>query len=286
MNKQLKILSYLRLFRIFETSMIAGSVIMALILLGSTNFSDFILISVAIWLTGAGISSWNDSLDVKEDTISHPNRPIPSGRVTIRAARLLGSTFVIIGIIFGFYISVKAGILIIGSSFVGIIYSLSTKRFLFLKNLTVIISGVVVLALIPDIFNLNKNFTYNYFIVSISILLFSYEVLKDIHDIEGDAEAGINTIIVQTSPNTGAKLSTSLFVSSCLIMSFAFADIEYYTESLISVITAFLILIPAKNLIDDPSPSNSEKLRYVIVSIILISLSIVGLLILNRNLST
>ena len=160
----------------------------------------------------------------------------------------------------------------------------TTKKILFLKNLTVIISGVVVLLILPIIYNLQTDTIYGIFVFSISLLLFSYEILKDIHDIEGDRAVGIKTIVMITSPSTTAKIATSLFMSSCLLISLAFFTKNYLLEATISFATAFIILIPSFNLIKSPSQQNSEKLRYVIVSIILISLTIVGGLLLNRNL--
>ncbi|OLS29096.1 MAG: Digeranylgeranylglyceryl phosphate synthase [Candidatus Heimdallarchaeota archaeon LC_2] len=279
-----KFIAFLRLFRIFETSMISGTVIMALILLGSTSFSDFLLISSAIWFAGAGISSWNDSLDVNEDKISHPDRPISSGKITVSIAQKLGTIFALFSLVISYLISLQAVMLVLANVIIGISYSLTTKRFILLKNLTVILSGIFVLVALPFVFNLDIDSDYSYFIVSISLLLFSYEVLKDIHDIEGDSKVGINTIAIKTSPKSAAILSGSLFMTSCLIMAYSFAKLKYYPESIISVLTTFIIFIPIRHLIKDPTPKNSEIMRYVIVGLILFALSFVGGLILLRNL--
>ena len=281
-----RLFGYLRLFRIFETSMISGTVIMALILLGSTNYSDFVIIATAIWFAGASISSWNDSLDVIEDKISHPNRPISSGIISISVARGVGSSFAVFSILVAFFISIHASLLILVNLVIGISYSLTTKRFILFKNLTVILSGIFVLMSLPLVFDLAIESNYYYFITSIALLLFSYEVLKDIHDIEGDMKIGINTIAIHTTPKSAAILSGSLFIASCLIMAYSFAKLKYYPESIISVFTTFIIFIPIRHLIQDPTPKNSEVMRYVIVGLILFALSFVGGLILMRNLES
>ena len=137
---------------------------------------------------------------------------------------------------------------------------------------------------LPEIYNLETDTLYSIFILSISLLLFSYEILKDIHDIEGDKAVGIRTFVMITSPSTTSKISIGLFMSSCILMSIGFFSKRYFLEAAISFITAFVLLIPASKLIKNPSPQNSEIIRYVIVTIILGSLTIVAGLLLNRNL--
>lgn len=278
------VIAFLKLFRIFETSMISGTVIMGLILLGSTNLLDFLLIASAIWFAGAGISSWNDSLDIHEDKVSHPNRPITSGKISIALAQKVGTLLCFISLIVSYLLSIQAVLLVFVNLIIGIGYSLSTKRFILFKNLTVILSGIFVLVSLPYVFDLEIRSDYSYFVLSIALLLFSYEVLKDVHDIDGDTAVGINTIAIQTSPKIAAVLSSSLFVLSCLVMAYNFAKLKYYPESLISIITILFILLPINKLIKDPTPRNSESMRYVIVGLILIGLSIVGGLIFLRNL--
>lgn len=266
--------------------MVAGTVILALIILGSTEFIDFTLIYIAIWFTGAGIASWNDSLDHVEDAIAHPERPIPSGAISIQKAKAMGSILIVFGFLAGLIISFSAFLLILVSTIIGILYSLTTKKILLLKNFTVIFSGILVLISLPEIYNLSAtNDYYFYFIPSISLLLFSYEVLKDIHDIEGDSKVGIKTIVSVINPVRSAIFAVSLFVFSCLLMAYSFYSNEYYLESAISGITALVIIIPGYKIRKNPSPEISEVLRYAIVSIVLVSLSIVGFLLLNRNIS-
>lgn len=280
-----KAFPYLRLFRVFETTMIAGTVIMALIMMGSTNYVDFSQIAITIWFAGAGIACWNDALDIEEDRISHPERPIPKGEISLFLAKILGTVHLVISISFSIFISFEAGILIIVSTIVGVGYSVTTKRFLFLKNFTVIISGIVILLALPRIYNFETDSFYSIFVLSISLLLFSYEILKDIHDIEGDKAVGIKTFVMLTSPSTTSKFSVVLFISSCMLMSLGFFSKRYFLEGIISFVTAFILLIPASKLINNPSPKNSEIMRYVIVSIILVSLTIIAGLLLNRNIN-
>lgn len=264
--------------------MIAGTVIMALIMMGSTSFLDFSLIAITVWFAGAGIACWNDSLDFTEDQISHPERPIPKGEISLSRAKLLGTTNLIIAFAISLLISFDATILIILTSIVGIGYSFTTKKLLLLKNLTVIFSAIVVLLALPKIYNFKTDWLFSIFVIAISLLLFSYEILKDIHDVEGDMAVGIKTVVMVTSPSTTAKISTLLFMGSCIIMGISFYSKGYIVESSISFVTALLILIPGYKLVENPSKENSEVMRYVIVSIILISLTIVGSLLLNRNL--
>ena len=97
----MKLLPYLRLFRLSESFLISGTSSMSLIMLGISSFQDILLLFGTILAASFGVFAWNDSLDIKEDTIAHPERPIIKGEVTIRNARINGTIFLLISLILG-----------------------------------------------------------------------------------------------------------------------------------------------------------------------------------------
>lgn len=69
----------------------------------------FLLLST-IGLYGGGVV-FNDVFDAKLDKVERPERPIPSGKVSLRNAALLGSGLLLLGIIAAFRVSVLSGVI-------------------------------------------------------------------------------------------------------------------------------------------------------------------------------
>ncbi len=70
------------------------------------HFSLLVASSVLLYWAGMVL---NDVLDVEQDTRERPHRPIPSGRISLRAARLLGFELLICGMACGWAAAYLAG---------------------------------------------------------------------------------------------------------------------------------------------------------------------------------
>lgn len=64
----------------------------------------FLLCFSSIGLYGGGVV-FNDIFDAKLDSIERPERPIPSGKVTLKNAIILGILLLMIGLIFAYFVS-------------------------------------------------------------------------------------------------------------------------------------------------------------------------------------
>ncbi len=146
----------------------------------------------------------NDIFDVEVDKINRPNRPIPSGDITIREAYFLFYLFNIIGLVFSGLSSyiinsplpvIVATIMII----VGVAYSWKLKIMGFIGNITVGLSFAT--GYLYGVIIATRSFSFTgkiitslmFFIIS-STLLIAREIVKGIEDIEGDAIRDVRTL--------------------------------------------------------------------------------------------
>lgn len=74
-----------------------------------------------VCLYGGGVV-FNDVFDAELDAVERPERPIPSGVVSIRLAALLGALLLLIGISASFVVNQTAGLLAIGIAVASLVY--------------------------------------------------------------------------------------------------------------------------------------------------------------------
>jgi heme O synthase-like polyprenyltransferase len=102
------------------------------------TFSDFApvyLLLSTVGLYGGGIVM-NDVFDAKLDSIERPERPIPSGKVPLRAAATLGISLLVIGIILASVYSALSGFIALVVAIMTIVYNRFAKHHAFLGPLT------------------------------------------------------------------------------------------------------------------------------------------------------
>jgi heme O synthase-like polyprenyltransferase len=102
------------------------------------TFSDFApvyLLLSTVGLYGGGIVM-NDVFDAKLDAIERPERPIPSGKVTLRAAATLGISLLLFGIILASVYSALSGFIALVVALMTVIYNRFAKHHAFLGPLT------------------------------------------------------------------------------------------------------------------------------------------------------
>ncbi len=148
------------------------------------NFKLYIAMLAVFFVLMAG-NIINDYFDLEIDRINHPNRPLPSGEVSKRAARNLAIIFFIIGIILSFllYNIIQTAIVIIAIALL-ISYEWKAKASGLVGN--VIISFLVGLVFIFG--SLSIRFSYIVVILALMAILanLAREIVKDVEDIQGD----------------------------------------------------------------------------------------------------
>ena len=205
-------------------SFVAGlaAIVAYLIDTGTIIPKTLFLFVIVVLITAAG-NAINDFFDAKIDAINRPNRPIPSGVVSRRAARGFAVTLFLAGIMLSFFTnSLCIGITIL-NSFILIVYAAKLKS-------TPLFGNIAVAYLSASIFlfggSLN-GWDGLIRIIPIAAITFfamlSRELLKDAEDVEGDMAGGADTVPIRI----GIK-KTSEFALITTVLAVAASFIPYF----------------------------------------------------------
>ncbi len=164
----------------------------------------------------------NDILDLKSDAINHPDRALPSARITIGSAKVLAGLFLLISLILSCFLNVP-GLVIVTFSLIALtVYNVWLKHTSFGGNIVVSLLGGLAFifggttsglegltevpgAIIPGIFAF--------------LMHFGREVIKDIQDFDGDRAVGSGTAPVKAG--TGISLTVA-YVTTVVLIAFGF----------------------------------------------------------------
>lgn len=100
-----------------------------------SDFSPHWLILSTLGLYGGGVVM-NDVFDAKLDALERPERPIPSGRVSLASAAALGISLLVLGIFAATIYSFQSGIIAATVALLTVIYNRFAKHHAFLGPLT------------------------------------------------------------------------------------------------------------------------------------------------------
>jgi geranylgeranylglycerol-phosphate geranylgeranyltransferase len=163
--------------------------------------------SIVVGLVVAACNVVNDYRDVAADRVDKPHRPIPSGQVSRRAARVLALVLALaaLGVAWTLGLWPMSAIALV-TTVLGVSYSCCLKSTVLLGNgtvgllcgTTVIYGGLAAGGLTPQVTAAGA---------LVSLFVFAREVLKTIADRRGDVLAGVDTVATRF----GALASLRLF---------------------------------------------------------------------------
>lgn len=183
---------------------------------------------------------YNDVVDVQLDAVSKPDRPLPSGAISLRSARLAAWGLAVGSALSGW----EAGttVLVISGCCVlaGMAYSLRLKGTMLLGNMTVALvssapfclAAAVVLQLIPLLI-LGQCLIF--------FVILGNEFYKSAEDADGDSKHGIRTI-GSAIPPPGIALAISLCWAS---LAAIFATSAFLGATAFATTGSVLVLVPA-----------------------------------------
>jgi len=156
------------------------------------EWGDIVMAAVVVFLvTGAG-NTWNDYLDVEIDRINRPDRVLPSGQVSKRAALIFALSLNAVALMIAAFINPASFAVALVASAVLYVYSWKLKSTVLLGNLTVaIISAMSVV--FGGIAAGNWRPTVPLAII-IFVAITGREILKTLADYEGDLRQRVRTI--------------------------------------------------------------------------------------------
>ena len=188
--------AYLSLFRIVNALFAGFACAAGFVIAGHSFDSTVCLYSLAFVCSVAFANSHNDCKDYKIDCINRPERPLPSGRISYKAALLAACFSFFLSIFLGFCVSMYAAIFFACIGFCSFIYNK------FLKGMP--LAGNMAVALLTSspfvVSNLPQLVFFSF------ILTLARELIKDIEDMKGD-----NSLAIKTLPLVcGVKFSLAL----------------------------------------------------------------------------
>jgi len=172
----------------------------------------FIGILTYFFIAGAGMVI-NDIYDIEIDKINRPERPIPSGRISVNQAKILFIIYLIIGMSFAIFHSFlfNLGILnvLIAAFFVfiGWLYAKWGKKSGFFGNIIVSVSFSIGMIYGAILNGSNIPAYIYYFFLTAFFLLLSREVIKGCEDFEGDQKEGVKTLAIRIGIKKATKIS-------------------------------------------------------------------------------
>ena len=183
----------------------------------SYHLRDLLIAVPAVIAFVIGGNSINDYSDRETDRISHPNRPIPSGRITPTTALRIGTVSLTVSAAFSFMLpNVTATCIVIVACVFIVMYELYLKKRGFLGNITIgVLTGMVLLlggAIVSDV--------QKCYVVAMMIFLISLgqEIVSDIEDLTGDIDR--NTLPKRFGVQNTRYVATAFLTIAALLSVF------------------------------------------------------------------
>ena len=193
----------------------------------------FLLILSVISINGAG-NIINDIYDLEIDRVNRPDRPLPSGSMSVATARIYLLILFALGILFSWLISVKA-FLIAGPISIPILvaYSVWFKRLPLVGNIAVsFMLGLAFIYVGAAFDNISATLVMGALAFGFTLIR---EIIKDLEDMDGDARDNAHTL-----PVIWGEIQTRNFVL-LLMVAFVFLDMLPYTFGIYNHIYLWMV---------------------------------------------
>lgn len=262
--------AYLEIIRPGNIVMAVIAVLLVMFISGNFTLDAFLACFVVFMVMGGG-NAINDYFDHKIDAINKPSRPIPSGRISLKAAGIYSLALFAIGTITAFFIGLLPGLIALFTSIMLTLYAYNLKKMPIIGNivvsffigLTFVFGGVVVGAITTSI--------YLGFFPFLTTMM--REIVKDMEDMEGDKKEGARTL-----PIIYGLRWSSIIAAFFMIFASVTSPVLYF----IGILTIFYIpvlligdvffLSGAVSILKDQSIENTSKVSKRIKIGILVTL--------------
>ena len=233
------------------------------------------------FIAGSGMII-NDIYDIEIDKINRPDRPIPSGAVSLKQAKILFILTFGIGVmisIIHYLIFALSGLNVILAVFFGLIgwlYAAWGKKQGFIGNIIVGISFSIGLIYGAVLNSLTIPLYIYYFFLTSFFLLLSREIVKGCEDIEGDKEEGVKTLAIKLGTKKAIRFSLLSEVSAIIFFILPiFTNIINPLLFLILMIFGIVVVLTAIIL---SLSKNLEQENFKKISLLLKSGALLGLI--------
>lgn len=191
-------------------------------------WGNIILAGLTTLLISAAANAWNDYLDVEIDRINQPQRPLPSGKVSLRAARWFSFILAGLSLLVASFINWPAFFIALLSNVILYVYSLRLKSTVLLGNATVatvsalsaVFGGVAAGNVVPTL----------WLALIIFLGIMGREVLKTMADYEGDLSQRCRTVATVWGRRKARVIFYILAVATLIVMMLPYLT-GYYGQA-------------------------------------------------------
>ncbi|TQD25033.1 geranylgeranylglycerol-phosphate geranylgeranyltransferase [Methanolobus vulcani] len=256
---------------------IAYNIVSANISPDSYNIAFPFLSSLKVFLvvflvTGAG-NAINDYFDIDIDRINKPERPIPSGKISLKAALYFSLALFAAGTIIAASINMICGAIALVNSLLLIYYASTLKRTALLGNIAVgYLTGSTFLFGGAVFFEQGGIKGVFVLFVLATMATIAREIVKDIEDIEGDREDGAQTLPIIIGPKKAAYLASLIGLIAVLASPLPYIQSLMTMRYLILVAVAdILFAVAVYEILGKNNPAKSSKMFKMAMAFALIS---------------
>lgn len=211
---------------------IMGAIAIILVAFVDKTFNIPVILAIlAVFFETAAGNVINDYYDYEIDLINKPERPIPSGRISLKSGKYFSYLLFLAGTICGFIISIITNnwipfLIVIIADIVLYLYAYKLKSTPLIGNLTVgfmtgfgfVFGGFSINN--PEIIITSMNLGFFAFVMTTA-----REIVKDIEDLKGDKSAGAKTL-----PILIGEKKPAIIASFLIIIDIILCPLLYYNQ--------------------------------------------------------
>jgi len=197
---------YLKLARVGNVIITFLSVEVAGILCGVDIAGNWKILTSALAasLITAGGNAVNDLFDVDIDRINRPYRPLASGKLSARRAKIFYFTVTVAGLAASAALNVYSFLIAVFAAISIFMYSFKLKRSVFFGNFAVaLITGLTFIYAGASVKDFSDVYPAALFAFLTNLIR---EIIKDAEDVRGDGEIGARTIATKFGTTTSAYI--------------------------------------------------------------------------------
>ena len=267
---------YLQLFRLLNCILALVGLLVATFMAAGTsiidNLFDLVVPCFVVFLFVAGGNSLNDYIDAEIDKVSHPERPIPSGRMERKTAKTLGLVLLLGSVVVSFFtfnveciaITVVAGALMVA-------YELYLKQRGFVGNLTIAVLTALVFLFGGAVVNkVEANLIVAVMVFFVSV---GREIAKDIEDMGGDE--GRFTLPMKIGVKNAAIVSCILYIIGPVLSVLPIIWQTYNVLYYLVILADLLFVVSAISVFSDAHKSQSFAKKGMMVALIVFILAVI-----------
>jgi geranylgeranylglycerol-phosphate geranylgeranyltransferase len=246
--------------------------------LGTLDFKTVLLVFFSMaFITSAGFSI-NDYFDKESDAVIKPQRPIPSGALSLKQVVAISAFLFTLGLLFAALINTLSFAILLIDSVLLLIYSaLIKKKSGFAANILVgILTGTAFIYGEATIFNTVSLISLSLYPIAFGTI--GGNVLRDVLSREGDAKVGYPTLPLKIGDKNTVKVG-AFFFTACGVLAplpYLLGTFSIYYLPLILLWSVLLIYSSIRLITSDTTVANVRKYeRLVTMTMMLLPLSLI-----------